>query len=87
MTQDLPARVRAILADHIGVGPSRVEDDATSLADDLLADSLDCVEICMAMEDEFGIDIPDADATEIETVGDVIDLVREALGESVAETA
>lgn len=80
MTDDIDSRVRALLAEHLGVEPSRVEDDATSLQDDLGADSLDCVEVCMAMEDEFEIEIPDDAAREVATVGDVIKVVREALG-------
>lgn len=80
MTDDIATRVRALLAEHLGVEPSRVEDDATSLEDDLGADSLDCVEVCMAMENEFEIEIPDDAAREVATVGDVIQVVREALG-------
>jgi len=79
MTDNIDQRVRALLAEHLGLEPSRVEDDATSLEDDLGADSLDCVEICMAMEDEFEIEIPDDAAREVATVGDVIRVVREAL--------
>lgn len=80
MTDDIAKRVRALLAEHLGVETSGVEDDATSLEDDLGADSLDCVEVCMAMEDEFSVEIPDVEVREVETVGDVIRLVREALG-------
>lgn len=80
MTDDIAQRVRALLARHLGVEPSRVEDDATSFWDDLGADSLDCVEICMAMEDAFEIEIPDREMREVATVGDVIQVVREALG-------
>lgn len=79
MSDDIDSRVRALLAEHLGIEPSRVEDDATSFWDDLGADSLDCVEICMVMEDEFGIEIHDDAAREVATVGDVIRLVREAL--------
>ena len=79
MTDNIDQRVRALLAEHLGLEPSRVEDDATSLEDDLGADSLDCVEICMAMEDEFEIEIPYDAAREVATVGDVIRVVREAL--------
>ena len=79
MTDDIDSRVRVLLCWHLGVEPSRVEDDATSLQDDLGADSLDCVEVCMAMEDEFEIEIPDDAAREVATVGDVIQVVREAL--------
>ena len=80
MTDDIDSRVRALLSEHLGVDPSSVADDATSLQGDLGADSLDCVEVCMAMEDEFSVEIPDVEVREVETVGDVIRLVREALG-------
>ena len=80
MTDDIDSRVRALLAEHLRVETSSVEDDATSFWDDLGADSLDCVEICMAMEDAFEIEIPEDAAREVATVGDVIQVVREALG-------
>ena len=67
----LEARVRTILVEQLGVEESEVTSDA-SLPEDLGADSLDMVEIVMALEEIFDVEIPDEDAGEIETVAEVV---------------
>jgi acyl carrier protein len=69
MTQVNP-KVREIVVEQLGVDPERVKAEA-SFIDDLGADSLDIVELVMAMEEEFGIEIPDSDAEKLRTVQDV----------------
>lgn len=64
-------RVREIVAEHLGHPLERATDDA-NLRDDLGADSLDIVELAMAIEEEFGIEIPDNEADAWVTAGDVI---------------
>lgn len=69
-------RIRAIIVDQLGVEEDEVKPEA-SFIDDLGADSLDLVELIMALEEEFGTDIPDEDAERINTVGDAIEYIRE----------
>ncbi|HKK27806.1 MAG TPA: acyl carrier protein [Gemmatimonadota bacterium] len=69
---DAAARVKEIIASELGVEVEKVTDDA-HFVDDLGADSLDTVELVMAFEEEFGIEIPDEDAEGMQTVGDAID--------------
>ena len=64
-------RVKEIIAEQLGVDGDQVTDNA-SFTDDLGADSLDTVELVMALEEEFDIEIPDEDAEKIVTVGDAI---------------
>ena len=61
MSESIDARVREIIINELGVEPEKVTDDA-SFVEDLGADSLDTVELVMAFEEEFGLDIPDEDA-------------------------
>jgi acyl carrier protein len=68
---DIESRVREIIINELGVEPEKVTRDA-SFVEDLGADSLDTVELVMAFEEEFGIDIPDEDAEQMRTVGDAI---------------
>lgn len=63
-------KVKSIIVEQLGVDESAVTPEA-SFIDDLGADSLDTVELVMALEEEFGIEIPDEDAEKIQTVGDV----------------
>ena len=70
-------RVIKIVIEHMGVYPDKVTPEASFL-DDLGGDSLDVVELVMALEDEFGITIPDADAEKIDTVQDAIRYVGAA---------
>ncbi|MEJ2311252.1 MAG: acyl carrier protein [Gemmatimonadales bacterium] len=65
------ARVKEIIANELGVEIEKVTDEA-SFVDDLGADSLDTVELVMAFEEEFEIEIPDEDAERMQTVGDAI---------------
>lgn len=69
---DIEARVKRIVADQLGVEESQVTNEKSFVAD-LGADSLDNVELVMALEDEFGIEIPDEDAEKITTVQQAID--------------
>ena len=67
---EITTRVRDLIVEQLGVNVDQVTPDA-SFIDDLGADSLDTVELVMAFEEEFGIDIPDEDAETIRTVADV----------------
>jgi acyl carrier protein len=69
-TVSVNAKVKDIIVEQLGVDPDRVKLEA-SFIDDLGADSLDIVELVMAMEEEFGIEIPDTDAEKLRTVQDV----------------
>lgn len=69
-------KIKDIIIDQLQVEESDVAMD-TNLMKDLSADSLDAVEIIMAIEDEFGIEIPDEDAENIQTVGDLVKYVEE----------
>ena len=71
MAEAVSDRVRAIIAEQLGVKLEEVTDGA-SFIEDLGADSLDTVELVMALEEEFGIEIPDEDAEKMMTVGDAI---------------
>ena len=64
------AKVKDIIVEQLGVDPERVKPEA-SFIDDLGADSLDIVELVMAMEEEFDLEIPDEDAEKLRTVADV----------------
>jgi len=68
-------RVKEIVSEQLGKDANEVTDGA-SFIDDLGADSLDIVELVMAMEDEFGIEIPDEEAEKIKTVKDVIEYIK-----------
>ncbi len=68
---EIEARVREIIASELGVEVEKVTDDA-SFVEDLGADSLDTVELVMAFEEEFAVEIPDEDAEQMATVGDAI---------------
>jgi acyl carrier protein len=72
-------KFKAIVVDQLGVEPEQVTLDA-SFVDDLNADSLDLVELIMAFEEEYGMEISDEDAEKIVTVGQAWDYVQEKLG-------
>ncbi|MDR2017715.1 MAG: acyl carrier protein [Syntrophobacterales bacterium] len=73
-------KVKKMIVDQLGVNESEVIPEAKFI-DDLGADSLDIVELIMALEDEYGIEIPDEDAEKIETVGDAIRYIEEHMTE------
>ena len=68
-------KVKSIIVEQLGVDEEEVTPDA-SFVDDLGADSLDTVELVMAFEEEFGIDIPDEDAEQMRTVGDAVSYLK-----------
>jgi len=69
-------RIARIIVDQLGVSQEEITPDA-SFIDDLGADSLDIVELVMAMEEEFDIEIPDDEAEKIQTIGDALSYVSE----------
>ena len=73
---DIGDRVKKIVVEHLGVDESKVTETA-SFVDDLGADSLDTVELVMAFEEEFGVEIPDDAAEKIGTVKDAISYITE----------
>jgi acyl carrier protein len=74
---DIAERVKKIVIDHLGVDAEKVVEGA-SFIDDLGADSLDTVELVMAFEEEFGVEIPDDAADSILTVGDAVKFIEKA---------
>ena len=75
MSEDISSKVKKIVADHLGIDESKVTEES-SFIDDLGADSLDTVELVMAFEEKFGIEIPDDAAETIQTVKDAIDFIE-----------
>ena len=73
--ENLEARVKKVIAEKLGVDEATIKNDA-SFVDDLGADSLDTVELVMALEEEFNCQIPDEDAEKISTVQLAIDYVK-----------
>ena len=69
-------KVKSIIAEQLGVKPEEIKPES-SFVDDLGADSLDTVELVMALEEEFGIEIPDEDAEKMATVGEAIKYIEE----------
>jgi len=76
MSDPIAEKVKGIVAEQLQVAAEEVTDGA-SITDDLGADSLDTVELVMALEEEFDLDIPDEDAVKITTVQDAIDYIRD----------
>lgn len=72
---DYLAKVKSIVADQLGLDQEEIEPES-SFIDDLDADSLDIVELVMALEEEFDLEIPDAEAEKIVTVGDAVEYLR-----------
>ena len=75
---NIEAKVKSIIADQLGVGEDEIKAES-SFIEDLGADSLDIVELVMAMEEEFDVEIPDDDAEKIQTIGDAIAYLKEKL--------
>jgi acyl carrier protein len=75
---DIPIeeKVKDIIVEQLGVNPEQITPSA-SFIEDLGADSLDTVELVMAFEEEFSVDVPDEDAEKLQTVGDVIRYIEE----------
>ena len=76
---DIEAKVKDIIINELGVEADKVTPEA-SFVEDLGADSLDTVELVMAFEEEFGMEIPDEDAEKLQTVGDAINYIKEHSG-------
>ncbi|MCI0571393.1 MAG: acyl carrier protein [Myxococcaceae bacterium] len=74
-TNTIEAKVKAIIADQLGVGEDEIKRESAFI-EDLGADSLDIVELVMAMEEEFEVEIPDEQAENIKTVGDAISYIE-----------
>ena len=75
-SEEVFEKVKNIIIEQLGVTETSVTTEA-SFIDDLGADSLDIVELIMALEEEFDIEIPDSDAEKVVTVGDVVDYIKE----------
>ena len=75
-SEEIFEKVKGIIVDQLGVADTSVTMEA-SFIDDLGADSLDIVELIMALEEEFDMEIPDGDAEKIVTVSDVVDYINE----------
>jgi acyl carrier protein len=73
---DIFSKVKDIVVEQLGVDEEEVSEQA-SFVDDLGADSLDIVELVMALEEEFDLEIPDEDAEKIVTVGDAVNYIKE----------
>ena len=73
---DVAERVKKIVVEHLNVDGEKVTDNA-SFIEDLGADSLDIVELVMAFEEEFSVEVPDEDAEKLQTVGDVTKYIEE----------
>jgi len=69
-------KVKEVIVNNLGVSEDQITEDA-SFIEDLGADSLDIVELVMAFEDEFGLEIPDEDAEKLKTVGDAVKYIEE----------
>ena len=75
-SEEVLEKVKEIIVEQLGVAESSITMEA-SFIDDLGADSLDIVELIMALEEEFDIEIPDSDAEKVVTVQDVVDYIKE----------
>ena len=79
-SEEIFEKIKNIIVEQLQVSEPAITEDA-SFIDDLGADSLDLVELIMALEEEFGIEIPDADAEKVVTVGDVVNYIKENVKE------
>ncbi|MEO6740624.1 MAG: acyl carrier protein [Chthoniobacteraceae bacterium] len=73
--KSISEKVKDIIVEQLGVNPEQVTESA-SFIEDLGADSLDTVELVMAFEEEFGVEVPDEDAEKLQTVGNVVDYIE-----------
>ena len=74
-SEEITSRVKEIIVEQLGVAADEVVPEA-SFVEDLGADSLDIVELIMALEEEFDIEVPDEEAEKITTVGDVVEYIK-----------
>ncbi len=79
--KSIEEKVKDIIVEQLGVNPEQVT-PAASFIGDLGADSLDTVELVMAFEDEFGVEVPDEDAEKLQTVSDVVNYIDQKTGEA-----
>jgi len=79
MAASVEQRVKEIICEQLGVSEDQVTPQA-SFIEDLGADSLDIVELVMALEEEFGLDIPDEEADKLKTVGDAMNYLKSHAG-------
>ena len=75
-SEEIFEKVKKIIVEQLGASDSAITLEA-SFIDDLGADSLDIVELIMAIEEEFGMEIPDSDAEKVATVGDVVEYIKD----------
>ncbi|MBE7045968.1 MAG: acyl carrier protein [Ruminococcaceae bacterium] len=73
-------KMKPVIAEQLGVDPDKITPDA-SFIDDLGADSLDMVELILAIEEEYGFEVSEDDAAKISTVGEACDYIKKAIGE------
>ena len=76
MEKEILEKIKKILGNQLGINEENIKMEST-FVDDLAAESLDIVELVMAIEEEFGIEISDSDAEKIVTVGDVVKYIKE----------
>lgn len=76
MADNIQDKVKDIIVEQLGVNPEQVTTEAKFI-EDLGADSLETVELVMAFEEEFGIDVPDEEAEKLQSVGDVVRYVED----------
>ena len=79
MSETSEAKIKEIIVEQLGVNADKVTREA-KMIEDLGADSLDAVELVMAIEEEFGIEVPDEQAEKLQAVGDIIDYVEKTTG-------
>lgn len=79
--KSLEDKVKDIIVEQLGVNPEQVTPEARFI-EDLGADSLDTVELVMAFEEEFGVEVPDEDAEKLQTVGNVLEYISERVDKS-----
>jgi acyl carrier protein len=77
--EELLKKIKSIVSDKLSIGEDQITEEA-SFIDDLGADSLDTVELVMALEDEFKLDIPDEEAEKLTTVGKAMDYIVTSIG-------
>ncbi len=76
--ETIEKKVKEMIVDSLGIDPEKINNES-SFVDDLGADSLDTVELVMAFEEEFDVEIPDEDAEKLTTVGDAISYLEKSL--------